>query len=192
MRKEVIDEILKNSDEHKFINEMLEEFLYLDSIKDLMYIDVKDDDRLEELLEDLDSNIYTLNDIARKSFYLNRFFIWFCELFGTFLGEQFLDNYDEFISGIEDYELIIEELDNVYNTFEQRRMDDILIADKLFFTSYFTLLNYLKMGDKSLLNLKHYTDNDIKNYNLTTKERKNLLLTLRTRNRNFNKEHINE
>ena len=53
-------------------------------------------------------------------------------------------------------------------------------------------INDLKIGDKSLLNLKHYTDNDIKNYNLTIKERRNLLLTLRTRNRKYNKEHINE
>lgn len=192
MKKEVIDEIIKNSDEHKFIDEMLEEFIYLDSIKDFMYIDVKGDDKLKEVLEDLDSNTYTLNEIMRKSFYLKTIFIWFCELFGTFLGKEFLDNYKEFIDEIENYGLIIEELDNLYNTYEHRRIEDILIADKLFFTSYFTLMNYLKIGDKSLLNIKKYEDSEIKDYRKTIYERKNLLLTLRTRNRSYDKINENE
>ena len=53
-------------------------------------------------------------------------------------------------------------------------------------------MNYLKIGDKSLLNIKKYEDSEIKDYRKTIYERKNLLLTLRTRNRSYDKINENE
>lgn len=190
--KRLLEEKLKDTDQSKILlNKIIDNYNYLVSLESKIYKDLEEKDkvRINEIIYDMLFCIKSIRSISKKDYYvlLNNYIGNFLHLFYNFDDMLRINKHNNII---ENYLISTDEVSKIVCDIDNRNIDDFKVAFELIWLCYFTLSNdYVSLKDKLLnANNNNYTDMD---YQINDRKH-TLLITLRSKNRNYNIEKNEE
>lgn len=190
--KRLLEEKLKDTDQSKILlNKIIDNYNYLVSLESKIYKDLEEKDkvRINEIIYDMLFCIKSIRSISKKDYYvlLNNYIGNFLHLFYNCDDMLRINKHNNII---ENYLISTDEVSKIVCDIDNRNIDDFKVAFELIWLCYFTLSNdYVSLKDKLInANNNNYTDID---YQINDRKH-TLLITLRSKNRNYNIEKNEE